>query len=228
MKSSLLGYLLFAILSVIHVFEIAIAFPSPVKLVTRSSTVVRRGLNGIKTVGKNVQWLAQVSFGTPAQQFELLIDTGSSNILVTTTDCDPGCRTQSTKFFDTKQSTTYDRVSKGSYSIYSVRCLVYDLAVDVITLGELRIRQQNSDLSFDGILGLGFDKITQPTNFGVETVLTTMFKQKLASIYHPYQELGGGAILDDIYVDDIDLEVGGPFIFDTGATYIFAPCSIVE
>ncbi|CAG8617146.1 5529_t:CDS:2, partial [Ambispora gerdemannii] len=36
------------------------------------------------------------------------------------------------------------------------------------------------------------------------------------------------AILDDIYVDDIDLEVGGPFIFDTGATYIFASCSMVE
>ncbi|CAG8580471.1 8881_t:CDS:10, partial [Ambispora leptoticha] len=243
-----------------------------VPLVTRTGTVIRRGSNGLRTVGKNVQWLALVSFGTPPQQFELLIDTGSSNVLVTTTDCDAACRqlTESTTFFNTHKSSTFDRVSNGSYSIQFAggTSLVYDLAVDVVTLDGLAVTQQNigatidiqnSVIQFGGVLGLGLEKIVQPRGFGVDTVVTTMFKQKLITkkifaINFIKQELGGGGDitfgeydtsldilwlngtsnyfwtvrLRDIFVGDRDLKVGGPFIFDTGASYIFAPCSIVE
>ncbi|CAG8520529.1 5638_t:CDS:2 [Ambispora gerdemannii] len=251
-----------------------------VQLVTRSKTVVRRGLNGLRTVDNNLQWLAQVSFGSPAQQFELLIDTGSSNVLVTSTECSrPECRTKSPRSYDLANSyrfgRTYSMMFAGGTS------LVNELVKDVVTLGEHQIKSQifgatseiqNSDIDFDGILGLGFKTIIQPSDAGINTVLDAMFDQKLASIFFIIhikiteklfavkfikQELGGGgeltfgrynksiilgdviwvnntdkyfwtAILDDIYVDDIDLEVGGPFIFDTGATYIYAPCSIVE
>merc|ERR1719203_1652104 len=67
----------------------------------RSST---QQLDAMKVVHKTAYW-GQITLGTPPQQFKVIFDTGSGNLIVPASDCTvPGCAPH--KKYTSKASTT--------------------------------------------------------------------------------------------------------------------------
>jgi len=117
---------------------------------------------------ENSQYYGQVSLGTPAQNFEVIFDTGSSDLWVASSQCDSSCGRHAK--YNSAESSTY--VANGT---------VFDItygsgpvsgfeSVDVLNCGGLVVQSQEfaqvTDASglgaayklgkFDGILGLAF------------------------------------------------------------------------
>lgn len=125
---------------------------------------------------ENAQYYGEISIGTPGQNFEVIFDTGSSNLWVPSVDCTSNC---GGVFFhkneyDSSKSSTY--VANGTafdieYGSGSVKGTFLE---DTVTSGGVTVTNmclaQVTDASglgtgyklgkFDGILGLGFDSIS--------------------------------------------------------------------
>ena len=120
---------------------------------------------------QEAQFYGPVGLGTPAQTFQVVFDTGSSNLWVPSQQCTAiSCRLHNR--YDSSKSSTYKangtefKISYGSGSIKGFG------SNDVCTLGDLVIQGQDfAEVTkeigpsfiagkFDGILGLGFDTIS--------------------------------------------------------------------
>ncbi|KAI8905948.1 aspartic peptidase domain-containing protein [Gorgonomyces haynaldii] len=119
----------------------------------------------------DAQYYGQISLGTPAQNFNVVFDTGSSNLWVPGDKCtDSACKTHTT--FKPSKSSTYKANSSYTFAIqYGTGALEGTYASDVLNIGGLTIQNQGFAVStkepgttfavakFDGILGLGYDRI---------------------------------------------------------------------
>ncbi|KAH8419312.1 hypothetical protein KR222_004528 [Zaprionus bogoriensis] len=120
----------------------------------------------------NMDYYGVISIGTPAQNFTVVFDTGSSNLWVPSVQClasDVAC--QNHNQYNSSASSTY--VANGqNFSIqYGTGSLTGFLSTDTVTINGLAIQQQTfgeaisqpngsfTGVNFDGILGMGYQSI---------------------------------------------------------------------
>jgi len=119
----------------------------------------------------NAQYFSEISIGTPAQNFKVVLDTGSSNLWVPSTSCNSIACFLHTKY-DSSASSTY-KANGSSFEIhYGSGSLEGFISQDTVQIGDLKIKDQlfaeataEPGLAFafgrfDGIMGLAYDTIS--------------------------------------------------------------------
>ncbi|XP_056242750.1 gastricsin-like [Seriola aureovittata] len=155
-----------------------------------------------------------ITIGTPPQSFEVLFDTGSSNLWVNSIYCNTqACDTH--KKFNPQQSSTFSGTRQSFYLPYGAGSLYGVFGYDTVNVGGIVINNQEVGLStdepgqnfvvakFDGILGLSYPAISA----GGETpVMDNMMSQNLlgTNIFAFYLSRGGqqGSVLSFGGVDE--------------------------
>ncbi|KAK9479611.1 aspartic peptidase domain-containing protein [Lipomyces japonicus] len=119
----------------------------------------------------NAQYFTEISLGTPAQTFKVILDTGSSNLWVPSVGCSSIACYLHTKY-DSSASSTYQKNGTGFDIQYGSGSMSGFVSNDVLTIGDLEIKSQDFAEAtqepglafafgrFDGILGLGYDTIS--------------------------------------------------------------------
>ncbi|RJE20550.1 Vacuolar protease A [Aspergillus sclerotialis] len=119
----------------------------------------------------NAQYFSEITIGSPPQTFKVVLDTGSSNLWVPSSECNSiACWLHSK--YDSSASSTYQK-NGSEFSIrYGSGSLTGFVSRDTVRIGDLEIKNQDFAEAtsepglafafgrFDGILGLGFDTIS--------------------------------------------------------------------
>jgi hypothetical protein len=134
----------------------------------------------------NMQYLGPVSIGSPAQDFTVVYDTGSSNLWVEASTCSgSGCNAP--QKFNTGASSTYKNTGESLSVQYGSGSIDGSEATDTVTFANLTVQSQGVGVitsatgmsgPMDGILGLAFQSIAQD---GALPVVPHLFKQGLIS-----------------------------------------------
>jgi len=117
---------------------------------------------------KNTQYWGTVQIGTPAVTYQVLFDTGSSNLWVPASNC-TNCASTKTKY-DPSASSTYKPNGTTFEIQYGTGSMKGFVAHDVLTIGDLKCEVDFAAATnepgatfkvakFDGILGLGWPSI---------------------------------------------------------------------
>ncbi|KAI2712148.1 hypothetical protein CBS147332_5784 [Penicillium roqueforti] len=117
---------------------------------------------------KNTQYLATMYIGHPPQKFKVILDTGSANLWVPSSDC----RTYSCKEhkrYSSSKSSTYRQNGTGFEIHYGSGSMSGHVSQDSFSIGDLEIQGQLfaeatvargfTGAKFDGVFGLGFASI---------------------------------------------------------------------
>mmetsp|Transcript_8309 Transcript_8309/g.18615 ORF Transcript_8309/g.18615 Transcript_8309/m.18615 type:complete len:439 (+) Transcript_8309:97-1413(+) len=146
---------------------------------------------------KNAQYYGVLKIGSPAQEFQMVFDTGSSDLWVPSTTCTTkSSNCSAKKAFDSTASTSYAEVAEGAKNdfniVYGSGPVTGKYGVDEITLADdYTVKKQTFaqvdatdglgqvylHAKFDGILGLGFDTISR--NPGVNTLIPNLKEGKV-------------------------------------------------
>ena len=114
---------------------------------------------------------SEISIGNPPQDFKVILDTGSSNLWVPSSECGSiACYLHST--YDSSASETYKKNGSEFEIRYGSGSLSGFVSQDDITIGDITVKGQDFAEAtsepglafafgrFDGILGLGFDRLS--------------------------------------------------------------------
>ena len=125
------------------------------------------GLHNIK----NTQYVGRVGIGTPPQYLDVIFDTGSSNLWVTSCLCDSdACQLHAC--FDSSSSSSYKEVGYDVEVKFGTGNIEGFISQDTFSLGPLKIRGQNfgeitvengdvfHTARFSGIMGLAFPSLS--------------------------------------------------------------------
>lgn len=119
----------------------------------------------------NAQYFSEISVGTPPQVFKVVMDTGSSNLWVPSSECTSIACYLHNKF-DHEASSSYKKNGSTFEIQYGSGAVSGFISKDTVTMGDLTIKDQlfaevtnEPGLAFafgrfDGILGLGYDTIS--------------------------------------------------------------------
>uniref|UniRef100_A0A674JG33 pepsin A n=1 Tax=Terrapene triunguis TaxID=2587831 RepID=A0A674JG33_9SAUR len=134
-------------------------------------------------------YFGTISIGTPAQDFSVLFDTGSSNLWVPSVYCSsPACTNHNR--FNPSDSSTYEATSEKVSIQYGTGSMTGILGYDTVQVGGIVDTNQIFGLSetepgsflyyspFDGILGLAFPSIASS---GATPVFDNMMNEGLVS-----------------------------------------------
>jgi len=121
----------------------------------------------------NTQFTASIYIGNPPQHFDVIVDTGSSNLWVTSLKCEQSSNCQGHNYFNPADSSTYrsdNEIMDIEYGSGSSGC---QLGQDEVVFGGIPINnfefgicgnvdmEEFSNSGFDGIVGLAFQAISQ-------------------------------------------------------------------
>jgi len=119
----------------------------------------------------NAQYFTEIELGTPPQPFKVILDTGSSNLWVPSTQCTSIACFLHAKY-DSSASSSY-KANGSEFSIqYGSGSMEGFVSQDTLNIGDLSIKGQDFSEAtkepglafafgkFDGILGLGYDTIS--------------------------------------------------------------------
>jgi hypothetical protein len=179
-----------------------------VKITTRDddSAVPLEALNNITGGG----YYSEFSIGTPPQKLSFHLDTGSSDTWVNSVDADlcTNERLQSnieycSATFDPEDSSSYELVDRNGFNITYLdgRNIAGDYFNDTVTLGDIKIENQQLGLATSsvrgtGLMGLGY-KANVAASTEYPTILDNMVSQGVIST-HAFS----------MYLNDIKSEAG--------------------
>ena len=114
---------------------------------------------------------SEINIGTPPQTFKVVLDTGSSNLWVPSTECSSiACYLHTT--YDSSASSTYKKNGSEFEIRYGSGSLSGFISQDNVQIGDIKIKGQDFAEAteepglafafgrFDGIMGLGYDTIS--------------------------------------------------------------------
>jgi len=135
----------------------------------------------------NSQYVGTVEVGSPPQRFDVIFDTGSSNLWITSAACNSeACRLH--RRFDSVKSDTYKPMDVDMDVQFGTGKVRGSLAQDTVALGPVRVADQTFGLigeedgdvflsgKFDGILGLSFPELSSS---GYTPIFDNIMKQQL-------------------------------------------------
>jgi saccharopepsin len=119
----------------------------------------------------NAQYFSDISIGTPPQEFKVVLDTGSSNLWVPSSECNSiACYLHSK--YDHSSSSTYKKNGSSFEIRYGSGELSGFVSQDALHIGDLKVENQDFAEAtsepglafafgrFDGIMGLGYNTIS--------------------------------------------------------------------
>ncbi|XP_003920243.2 pepsin A [Saimiri boliviensis] len=137
----------------------------------------------------DMEYFGTIGIGTPAQEFTVIFDTGSSNLWVPSVYCSsPACTNHNR--FNPQESSTYQATSQTVSIAYGTGSMTGILGYDTVQVGGIADTNQIFGLSetepgsflyyspFDGILGLAYPSISSS---GATPVFDNIWNQGLVS-----------------------------------------------
>lgn len=119
----------------------------------------------------NAQYFSEISIGSPEQTFKVILDTGSSNLWIPSSECGSIACYLHTKY-DSSASSTFKKNGSEFAIQYGSGSVSGYISQDTVTIGDLKVKDQlfgeatsEPGLAFafgrfDGIFGLGYDTIS--------------------------------------------------------------------
>lgn len=182
----------------------------------------------------NSQYVGRITVGTPPQDFDVIFDTGSSNLWINSVKCaDEACKMH--RQFDNDQSDTYKEKGIDMSVQFGTGKIEGFLAEDTFRLGPIVVQHQTfgqitSEVgevfmtgNFDGILGLSFPSLSATSEY--KPVFDEIIAQKLLvhnmySFYYSKLPVQASAIVfgeprEELYEGDLHfVDVSKPMYWE--------------
>ena len=128
------------------------------------------GLVGLTDVGPDTYYFAQVGFGTPLQQMAIVLDTGSADLWIATTECNTADCVALGRFNESASS-TFQSSTQPFQVTYGQGGVTGTMAADTVSLAGFTVSHQSfgvaQQLAADtisapasGLMGMGFQQLS--------------------------------------------------------------------